>query len=55
MKNIRIQLWLLTSMFGVGFFDGFFSLGLSDDLYVFTGLVIMGTIIWMWVDLNRSK
>lgn len=54
MKNIRIQLWVLTITYGTSFMDGFLGLGLSDALYVIMGFVMLADLVWMWVDYNKQ-
>ena len=53
-NKMKIPLSLITVGFGIGFFDGMFGLGLSEDLYIFAGIFTLIGIIWAWVILLKS-
>lgn len=49
MDNIKTPLNILTLAFAISFLDGMFALGLSEDVYVIVGLVMivsLGTILY---------
>lgn len=54
-NKMKTPLTLITVGIGVGFFDGMFGWGLSDDLYTFTGLIALVGIVWSWVVLLKKE
>ena len=55
MKNIKTQLIAMTIAFSFAIFDGVFNIGFSEDFYGFVGLVMLGILIWMWIDYANKK
>lgn len=54
MTNLKTIANTLAVVFGIGFVDGFLGLGLSDDLYIFLGLVQMLAIASLLVKVYKK-
>lgn len=54
MEKIRFWVHAVAIVFGVGFLDGFLGIGLSDNVYILLGIVMLVAIIRLEI-LVKSK
>jgi hypothetical protein len=47
MTTVKTLYWVLVATFTVGFLDGFFEIGFSDDFYILLGAIMIVCFIWL--------
>lgn len=54
MTKLRVLLTITAVLYGMAFFDGFLGLGLSDGLYILSGLGQIVCIVWALVIVYKN-
>ena len=53
MERIKTLANILAIAFSIGFCDGAFGLGFSEEFYVFVGLIVVASLIWIQIDIRK--